>query len=143
MENCAITLKVKQTADGMTDESELFTRGEFRFHKGSYYIDYDESEATGYEGSHAQLKIDDDVMTLTRTGSTFTNLVFERGVRHFCHYGTDVGDCMVGVTTDLLRSELSSDGGNVCVRYALDINSGLMTENEIFIKVKAPNSIEN
>lgn len=136
MENYEIRLKIKQTADGVTDESELFTRGEFRFHKGSYYIDYDESEATGYEGSHAQLKIDDNMMVMTRTGSTFTNLVFERGVRHFCHYGTDFGDCMVGITTDLLKSDLSSRGGNVCVRYAIDVNSGLMTENEINIKVK-------
>ena len=77
MDNCSITLNIKQTADGFTDESELFTKGEFRLHKGSFFIDYDESEATGYEGSHVQMRIDDKMMTLTRTGTTFSSLIFE------------------------------------------------------------------
>ncbi|MGN0684220.1 MAG: DUF1934 domain-containing protein [Oscillospiraceae bacterium] len=136
MENCSITLKIKQTADGVTDESELYTRGEFRFHKGSYYIDYDESEATGFEGSHAQLKVDDNVLTMTRTGKNFTGLVFENGTRHFCHYGTDYGTCMVGITTSLFKQNLSSDGGEISLKYSVDVNAGLMTENELIIKVK-------
>ena len=45
--NANIRMIVKQTADGATDSSELFTKGEFREHGGSYFIDYDESEATG------------------------------------------------------------------------------------------------
>lgn len=120
----------------MTDESELFTRGEFRVHKGSYFIDYDESEATGFEGSHAQLCVDKDSMTMTRTGTTFSNLVFENGVRHFCHYGTEYGECMVGITTHELSHCLDASGGTVHLKYSVDVNSGLMTENEITIKIK-------
>lgn len=136
MENCSITLKVKQTSEGVTDESELYTRGEFRFHKGSYYIDYDESEATGYEGSHAQLKVDDNILTMTRTGKNFTGLVFENGVRHYCHYGTEFGNCMVGITTSVFRQNLTSDGGEINLKYSVDVNAGLMSENEITIRVK-------
>lgn len=136
MENCSIRLKVKQTTDGVTDESELFTRGEFRFHKGSYYIDYDESEATGYEGSHAQLKVDDNILTMTRTGKNFTGLIFENGVRHYCHYGTEFGSCMVGITTSVFRQNLTSDGGEINLKYSVDVNAGLMSENEITIRVK-------
>lgn len=136
MDNCSIRLKVKQTTDGVTDESELFTRGEFRFHKGSYYIDYDESEATGYEGSHAQLKVDDNILTMTRTGKNFTGLIFENGVRHYCHYGTEFGSCMVGITTSVFRQNLTSDGGEISLKYSVDVNAGLMSENEITIKVK-------
>ncbi len=136
MENCSIILNIKQTADGVTDESELFTRGEFRLHKGLYYIDYEESEATGFEGSHAQLCVNDGVMTMTRTGNTFSNLVFEDGVRHYCHYGTEFGDCMVGITTQELSHCLDETGGTVHLKYSVDVNSGLMTENEITIKVK-------
>ena len=135
MENCSIILNIKQTTEGSVDESELFTRGEYRVHKGSYYIDYEESEATGFEGSHAQFKVDRDMMTMTRTGSTFSNLVFENGVRHFCHYGTEYGECMVGITTQELSHSLGDNGGEIRLRYQVDVNSGLMTENEITIKV--------
>ena len=135
MENCSIILNIKQTTDGAVDESELFTRGEYRIHKGCYYIDYDESEATGFEGSHAQFQVNKNRMTMTRTGSTFSNLVFENGVRHFCHYGTEFGDCMVGITTQELSHTLDDKGGEIHLRYLIDVNSGLMTENEITIKV--------
>ena len=136
MDNCSIILNIKQTADGFTDESELFTKGEFRPHKGSFFIDYDESEATGYEGSHVQMRIDDKMMTLTRTGTTFSSLIFENKTRHFCHYGTEFGDCMVGITTDELKPELNENGGKVHLKYTIDVNGGLMTENEITINVK-------
>lgn len=136
--NANIRMIVKQTADGATDSSELFTKGEFREHGGSYFIDYDESEATGYEGSHVQLRIgrEDETITMTRTGRAFSALVFENGNRHFCHYGTEYGDCMIGISTNELRNGITGDGGEIYVRYTIDVNSGLMLTNEITIHVK-------
>lgn len=136
--NANIRMTVKQTADGATDSSELFTKGEFREHGGSFFIDYDESEATGYEGSHVQLRIgqQDDTVTMTRTGKAFSSLVFENGKRHFCHYGTEYGDCMVGISTTAMRNAITPEGGEVYLRYTIDVNSGLMLTNEITINVK-------
>ena len=136
MDNASITLKMKQTADGETDTSELFTRGEFRQHKGEYFIDYDESEATGFDGSHVQLRINDKLVTMTRTGAAFSCLVFERGERHYCHYGTEYGDCMIGITTVGLDADLDENGGRVYIKYTLDVNAGLMLTNEITIKIR-------
>lgn len=137
-DNANIRMTVKQTAEGETDSSELFTRGEFREHGGSFFIDYDESEATGFEGSHVQLciKQNEDTVTMTRTGTAFSSLVFENGKRHFCHYGTEYGDCMIGISTNELRNEITAGGGELYVRYTIDVNSGLMLTNEITIKVK-------
>ncbi|MBP0984017.1 MAG: DUF1934 domain-containing protein [Oscillospiraceae bacterium] len=136
--NANIKMTVRQTADGSTDSSELFTKGEFREHGGSFFIDYDESEATGFEGSHVQLRIgqEDETVTMTRTGTAFSSLVFENGKRHFCHYGTEYGDCMIGISTTDMRKELTSSGGEIYVRYTIDVNSGLMLTNEITINVK-------
>lgn len=136
MDNASITLITTSTAGDATDTAELFTKGEFRLHKGLYYIDYDETEATGYAGSHVQLCIGGDTMSMTRTGNAFSNLVFERGKRHFCHYGTEYGDCMIGISTVQLDNSLSEKGGRCHVKYTIDINGGLVTENEITLKVK-------
>ena len=137
MDNANITLNIKQTSNGITDSSELFTKGEFREHGGSYFIDYDDSEATGYEGSHVQLRVGDGVVVMTRTGSTFTSLVFEDGKRHLCHYGTEYGDCMIGVSTTELRQNLTNSGGRFSLRYTIDVNASLMTENEIIVNVRS------
>lgn len=136
MENANITLIIKQTAEGETDSSELITRGEFRYHKGSYFIDYDETEATGYDGSHVQLRVADGVMNMTRTGKAFSSLLFEDGQRHYCHYGTEYGSCMIGITTLEIKNTLSAQGGEVCARYTIDVNAGLVTTNEITVRVR-------
>lgn len=135
-DNAKIKMKIKQTADGQTDSSELFTKGEYRKHGDDYYIDYDESEATGFNGSHVQLKVSDGIVTMTRTGKAFSSLVFEKGQRHFCHYGTEFGDCMIGITTTKLREVMADNGGEIYVKYSIDVNGGLMLENEITINVK-------
>ena len=135
-DNANIKMEIRQTADGQTDNSELFTKGEYRQHDGCFYIDYDESEATGFEGSHVQLCVKPDgIVTMTRTGRAFSSLVFEKGQRHFCHYGTEFGDCMIGITTSSLHAKAEEDSCRIAVKYSLDVNSGLMLENEIVIKV--------
>ena len=136
MDNANITLKMKQTADEETDTSELFTVGEYRLHNGEYFIDYDESEATGYDGSHVQLRVNDKLVTMTRTGAAFSSLIFERGERHYCHYGTEYGDCMIGITTVGLDTNLDENGGRIFIKYTLDVNAGLMLTNEITIKIR-------
>lgn len=136
MDNANITLSTSATAEGNTDTAELFTKGEFRVHNGAYYIDYDETEATGYAGSHVQLCVKKDTMTMTRTGKSFSNLIFEKGKRHFCHYGTEFGDCMIGISTVALDNGISEKGGRFHVKYTIDVNGGLVTENEITLKVR-------
>ena len=141
-DNATIKMNIKQTADGQTDSSELFTKGEYRYRDGSHYIDYDESEATGFDGSHVQLCVKDDVVTMTRTGRAFSSLVFEQGKRHFCHYGTEFGDCMIGITTTSLRHVMADNGGEVSVKYSIDVNAGLVLENEIKINVNTTKTKE-
>lgn len=54
-------------------------------------ISYDESEATGMSGSSTTvtfLKSDPTVVSMIRSGTVSTTLVFEQGKRHHCMYKT-------------------------------------------------------
>lgn len=66
-------------------------------------------------------------------------LVHRKGKKHHCHYGTEFGDFMIGVCTDEIRNELAETGGEIYLKYTLDINSSYMSENEMFINVKECN----
>lgn len=46
---------------------------------------------------------------------------------------------MIGVCTDEIRNELAETGGEIYLKYMLDINSSYMSENEMFINVKECN----
>ena len=137
--NVCITIKSTQTVDEEKDTTELFTFGAMEQFDGGFRLHYDESEATGFEGSSVTLEVSDNMVTMTRSGKVISSLFIEKGKKHHCHYGTEFGDFMIGVSTDEIKNELKSTGGDVYLRYTLDINSSYMSENEMHINVKECN----
>ena len=125
--------------DEENDVIELFTTGEFYRKDGNYYISYEESEATGFEGTRTTLKVEDQsCVTLSRDGKgdEHTQLIVQNGVRHQCHYDIGFGDLMIGVSGKSIRSTLGENGGQLEFKYSLDVNSMLASNNEMLIIVR-------
>lgn len=132
-----IEIKGVYRQDGDEDQIELLTTGSYYKRNGHYYIAYDESEATGFEGTHTVLKVEDsDRVTLLRTGTAKSQLIIERGIRHQCHYDTGFGPMTIGVSGDRVVSTLSDQGGRLEFTYSLDVNTLLASENSISINVR-------
>ena len=132
-----ISIKGIQQVEDEQDVTELFTQGSFYKKNNNYYITYDESETTGFDGSKTTLKVEgNDKVTLMRSGSVKSHLIIENGLRNVGHYGTLEGDMMIGVYTKSIDSSLCDTGGDLYFSYALDINSSLISENEVYINVK-------
>ena len=138
-----IDIKSTQSAEDEKDTTELFTYGRLKRGRGKdrnkYKLIYDETEATGFQGTVTLDVSGNDMIMMNRSGDALSNLVIERGKKHHCHYGTPFGDFMVGVTADEIRSELDDSGGNIYLKYTIDINSSYMSETEMFINVKERN----
>jgi uncharacterized beta-barrel protein YwiB (DUF1934 family) len=141
--NVYINLKSTQFADDERDVTELFTYGRLKRGRGKnkdkYKITYDESAATGFEGTVTLDVTGNDMIMMNRTGDALSNLIIERGKKHHCHYGTPFGDFMVGVSADEIRSELDDNGGDIYLKYTIDINSSYMSETEMHINVREVN----
>ncbi len=132
-----ITIKGIYTTDGDRDVVELFTTGDFYKRGNNYYIRYKESEATGYDGTTTTLKVEPDRrVTLTRTGTSASQLIVERGVRHQCSYDAGGGPLTLGVSGGSIVTNLDSNGGSLEFKYSLDINTLLASENEVYVSVK-------
>lgn len=131
-----IKIKGIQTVDGESDVTELYTQGSFYEKNGSYYIVYEESETTGYEGCRTILKIDgEEKINMMRKGAVKTNLLIEKDARNIGYYGLPEGDLTIGVSAQKLQSRLDDNGGEVYFKYALDINSSHVSDNEIYVTV--------
>lgn len=132
-----IKIKGTQIADGDRDVVEVLTTGSFYRRDNNYFIIYDESEATGFNGAKTVLKVDADNgrVTMSRTGAVKSRLVIEKGKRHQCSYDTGYGSLTVGVLGSALRSSLSDVGGSISFGYSLDINTALTSENRVDILV--------
>jgi uncharacterized beta-barrel protein YwiB (DUF1934 family) len=120
-------------------EAELFTDGEM-FRIGSHwFVRYKETETTGYDGCVTTLKVADDkkdVVTLIRKGEASSHLVMQQGVRTLGSYSAFGSTMEIGVYTNDMEYAFGDEGGSLHLHYTLDMNTNLLSENELTIEVK-------
>lgn len=132
----SIRIKGVYTVDADQTTAELFTVGSMYKKNENYYITYNESETTGYEGCVTTVKIEaPDRVTLIRRGASSSHLVLQRGVRNIGRYEMMGNPMEIGVYTDSMDCSFGDQGGALHLRYTLDMNSSLMSENELEISV--------
>ncbi|MEG0179240.1 MAG: DUF1934 domain-containing protein [Oscillospiraceae bacterium] len=136
-----ITINGTMEQHGDVDSIELMTRGTFVKRGSSFFISYEESEATGYKGSMTTVKVDDSgsLISMLRFGTAPSQLVIEKGRRHVCHYETGQGALSLGVSADEIVSELTENGGTVRFSYMLDTDTTALSRNTVNITVKPAN----
>ena len=84
-------------------------------------------------------RIGKDRITLTREGTLNSEMVFQEGEKHVSLYETPYGGLTLGVRTRKARSDLSMAGGDLEIRYALEVDDEKIGENSFFIQVREPN----
>ena len=136
-----ITLKsISDSGHGAPDVMELITEGTFKPIKlgnaDGWEISYEDSEATGFAGSTTTVTcIGNELASMRRSGSADSHLVIEKDRRHHCHYGTEYGDMLLGISASRIINRLSEEGGVLYFKYTMDINSAFVSENEIYFEV--------
>lgn len=121
-------------------EAELVTDGVMYRIGKHWFVRYNETETTGYEGCVTTLKIaddtQDDIVTLTRRGNASSHLIMQQGVRTLGSYNIYGSTMEIGVYTNDMEYQFGEDGGTFHLHYTLDMNTNLLSENELTIEVK-------
>jgi len=134
--NVVLTIKGVQSIPGQKDDIvEISTCGVMSKRNNSYWLSYEESALTGFEGHKTTLHIENNKVTMHRKGKTESNLVIEKGLRHQCSYGTPYGMMNIGILGSNIASTLTDDGGKVTFAYSMDIDTALCSEQKIIIDV--------
>ncbi|MCM1506175.1 MAG: DUF1934 domain-containing protein [Ruminococcus flavefaciens] len=134
--NQLISLVSIQIQDGEKTESELFTNAEINCTKNYITITYEDTEATGFEGSVTSVKVTGNKeASVIRTGTSNSILTMETGKKHYCQYGTPFGMFQIGVYTQAIENTLS-ENGRLYLKYTLDLNASKLSDNEIIITIQ-------
>lgn len=139
----SITMKsISDTNSGSPDVIELITSGTMKpitmGNAEGWEISYEDSEATGFAGSVTTVScIGEMLASMKRTGSAESHLIMEKGRRHHCHYSTEYGDMLLGISTTRIINRMTENGGELYFKYTIDINSSLVSENEVYLNVAA------
>lgn len=132
-----ISVKGTQKYDEMApDAIELITRGRLIRDEGGYTLSYEEGELTGLGGTVTTVRVEEEQVTVTRTGEFTSQLVFQEGRRHLSMYDTPYGAMAVGVNTRHLLAELDDMGGDIEVDYMIDVDHRLAGRSVFQIHVK-------
>lgn len=115
---------------------ELITDGILRRHPTGWELEYEESALTGLEGVYTSFLIENDCVTLTRTGKLQSQMVFRKGVPHCSLYEMEFGAMMITVCATAIRSDLSMAGGKVDLKYTIDIEKTAAGTVDYHLKVK-------
>jgi uncharacterized beta-barrel protein YwiB (DUF1934 family) len=95
------------------ERSEMTVEGRYHDDGTRVSIAYEETEISGMEGTRATLffqKSDPGQVTLARTGSVKTALIFEAGCRHECLYQTPIMPFEVCVQTAKVQNAIEAMG---------------------------------
>ncbi len=112
---------------------ELVTEGVLRREDGAAWsLRYQESEATGLEGTTTTIRVDDPTsVSLIRTGATRMKLTFVEGRRHVTHMEMPFGILDVGVYTNAVQAGLTDRGGEVHLGYSVELGGRGSTHSRL------------
>ncbi len=137
MKDVIISIKSMQDyAETGGDEIEMMTDGKYEHRNGVSVLSYKESELTGLEGTETTIKVEDGRITMTRSGAVTTQMIFAEGEKHYFAYETPFGAITMGLDTSRVNSTLGKNGGDINLRYALNVDNAPLSKNEFKIKVR-------
>ncbi len=134
--NIVISLTSIQWQDGEKSETELLTKAVFRNEDGWDIITYEDTSATGFEGSTTTVKAEGNKnASVIREGTANSVLSLETGRKHFCQYSTPFGNMQIGVYTHAIENTIA-ENGRLYLKYTLDLNSSYLSDNEIILTIQ-------
>ena len=140
MKDVVINIKGIQFVDGEEDSVEITMVGKMGERNGKTLLMYEESDQITGAKTTNTLKIKgEESVTIVKSGGELSRMEIEMGRRNTGHYSTGHGDLMLGVFGEKLVNELNDCGGRFFARYTLDINSNLISRNELEISVQPAN----
>ena len=140
----ALTEPVYDVENGETEpqQSEMFCVGRLRLTDEEFSLTYEETELTGMEGTESQLSFRYDqrgLLTMLRTGSVTTALVFEKNKRHMCIYQTPYMPFEVCVHTLHVDNRLalnSAIGGTLDLDYVVEIRGAQAERCRMHVEIR-------
>ena len=132
-----LSIRGEQYFDGIDpDETELMTEGTLELAEDSIVLSYEESELTGMEGTTTTFEVKGPRVTLTRSGTVNSQMVFEEGRQHTSLYETPFGELSVDIQTSILKHNLSERGGLLEIKYSIAVEHTVTGRNCFKIRVR-------
>ena len=142
-----IRVESSQWADGQQyDPIRLMTHGQLSYVKKDdvWNISYDESEATGMEGTQTRVSLfPNGRVVLSRTGSVEMELEFVKGDQRVEAKSTPYGPVRFSVLTHEVKGKMNEEGGAIELGYSLGFDNRHTISTKLQLQVTAQEGPES
>ena len=115
---------------------ELMTEGTMTITDEGMDLSYEETELTGMAGTTTTFRIRGSRVTLLRSGTINSQMIFEEGQQHTSLYTTPMGDMTIDIQTSRLRHNLTERGGVMEIRYSIAVEHFVTGRNVFRVRVR-------
>ena len=137
MKPVLITVKgIQVSADAPAENSELMTEGEYSFEDGCGSFTYEETALTGMEGTTTHFDFSPGEVTITRTGTVSSRMVFVEGKKNVFLYNTPWGSMTMDIDTHKIENAMTPTGGSIDIDYTLSFDRAVVSRNRFSVKIK-------
>lgn len=141
-----LTIVGLQRINGEDKSIELITMGTICKRKSIYYLEYEDSILTGFEGNKTLISIDGEKISLERVGSYRSQFLFEKGKKYVNFFYTPFGFHELGIYPTSIEMNIRETHGKLDLKYHIDIAGQFAGISELSVSyhTKASNnSTEN
>ena len=124
--DAVIRIVSKQRTENGDNTSEMSVVGTVTYEDNKSIIEYIENnEETGPEET-----------TIVRNGQFSSEMMVEKNSRHLTFYRTPYGELTMGIYGNQVEWSKDDKGAVLRMRYSLDFNNGLISENTMIIYIE-------
>ena len=135
MESVLISITAAaENGDKQSDVMRLITAGTIERQKDGYLLRYEETLDESEPSHHVCLTIAPDMVSMARTGTYETNLLFRRGQRYESLYHTPYGDMEMAIYCTKVFSRIDEKGGDVQLQYQLDMGGQFVAMHDFALQ---------
>ena len=132
-----LSIQGKQFYDDQEPETiELVTEGTLEKRPDGWVICYEESDLTGMAGVTTCFQVEEEQITLTRSGKLQSQMVFRLGVLHESLYQMEFGALMIAVKAKQLYFDLTPAGGMIDLIYDIEIEQTAAGEVDYHLDIR-------
>ena len=124
-------------ADSEDNAFELMTDGEYLQQDGVSTFSYFESVLTGLDGMQTTFNVEPDRVVLRRGDGLSGDMIFSENQKHHFLYDTPFGSVMLGIDTHSITKNMRDDGGNLEIRYDIEVDNVAVSQNLFKINIRS------
>ncbi|MBQ4571877.1 MAG: DUF1934 domain-containing protein [Clostridia bacterium] len=134
--DAVIRIVSKQRTENGDNTSEMSVVGTVTYDEDKSIIEYIENnEETGPEDTTITVFANDTV-SIVRNGQFSSEMMVEKNNRHLTFYRTPYGELTMGIYGNQVEWSKDDKGAVLKMRYSLDFNNGLISENTMIIYIE-------